>query len=37
VDDDEVATVLQTDEYDGADEGSWLLLEPTAPAAAAQQ
>ena len=35
VDDDEVATVLRLDEYGGEDEGSWLLLEPAAPAAAA--
>ena len=37
VDDDEVATVLRLDEYGGEDEGSWLLLEPAAPAAAAAQ
>ena len=30
VDDDEVATVLSLDEYDGDDEASWLLLESVA-------
>ena len=28
--DDEVATVLSLDEYDGDDEASWLLLESVA-------
>ena len=28
VDDDEVATVLSLDGYDGEEESSWLLLEP---------
>ena len=30
VDDDEVATVLSLDEYDGDDDASWLLLESVA-------
>ena len=32
VDDDEVPTVLQLAEYDGEDEGCWVLLEPVAEA-----
>ena len=34
VDDDEVPTVLQLAEYDGEDEGCWVLLEPLAAEAA---
>ena len=30
VDDDEVATVLSLDMYDGEEETAWLLLEPVA-------
>ena len=35
VDDDEVPTVLQLAEYDGEDEGCWVLLEPVAAEAEA--
>ena len=35
VDDDEVATVLRLAEYGGEEEGSWVLIEPVALAAAA--
>ena len=35
--DDEVATVLRLAEYGGEEEGSWVLLEPVALAAAAGQ
>ena len=35
-DDDEVPTVLQLAEYDGEDEGCWVLLEPVAAAAEAE-
>ena len=30
VDDDEVPTVLQLEDYGGEEEGCWLLLQPTA-------
>jgi hypothetical protein len=34
VDDDEVPTALRLADYDGEDEGAWLLLEEAAPAVA---
>ena len=35
VDDEEAATALLLDDYDGVDEHSWLLLEPAAEASGA--
>ena len=35
VDDDKVPTVLELAEYDGEDEGCWVLLEPVAAEAEA--
>jgi len=37
INDEEVATALRLAEYGGEEEGSWVLLEPVALAAAAGQ